>query len=70
MNVLVVTATKEELSIALDNHDYLSELGAQEGSRFLTPEEMNLEMKNRVQMPKRTQLKSVRGITVNTVHGD
>ena len=31
---------------------------------------MNLEMKNRVQMPKRTQLKSVRGITVNTVHGD
>lgn len=119
MNVLVVTATKEELSIALDNHlvsgvgmvstaitvtnalkskhydlvinagvagsfnkslelgdvvevneDYLSELGAQDGNRFLTPEEMNLEMKNRVQMPKRTQLKSVRGITVNTVHGD
>ena len=48
----------------------MSELGAQDGNRFLTPEEMNLEMKNRVQMPKRTQLKSVRGITVNTVHGD
>jgi len=119
MNVLVVTATKEELSLALDNHlvsgvgmvstaiavtnalkskrydlvinagvagsfnrslelgdvvevneDYLSELGAQDGSRFLTPEEMNFEMKNRVQMPKRTQLKSARGITVNTVHGN
>ena len=52
------------------NDDYLSELGAQDGSRFLTPEEMNLEMENRVQMPKRTQLKSARGITVNTVHGD
>ncbi len=119
MNVLVVTATKEELNIASDNHlisgvgmvstaisvtnalkskhydlvinagvagsfnrslqigdvvevneDFISELGAQDGNRFLTPDEMNLQIKNRVLMPKRTQLKSVRGITVNTVHGN
>ena len=119
MNILIVTATKQELRITCDNHlvsgvgmvataiavsnalqskcydlvinagvagsfnkslrlgdvvevneDFLSELGAQDGNRFLTPEEMNLEMKYRVQMPKRTHLKSVRGITVNTVHGD
>ena len=119
MNVLVVTATKEELNIASDNHlisgvgmvstaisvtnalksmhydlvinagvagsfnrslqigdvvevneDFISELGAQDGNRFLTPDEMNLQIKNRILMPKRTQLKSVRGITVNTVHGN
>ena len=119
MNVLIVTATKEELTIACDNHlvggigmvstaiavskalqskpydlvinagiagsfnrslnigdvvevseDFLSELGAQDGIRFLTPEEMNLEMQYKVQMPSRTHLEAVRGITVNTVHGD
>ncbi len=119
MNVLIVTATKEELTIACDNHlvggigmvstaiavskalqskpydlvinagiagsfnrslnigdvvevieDFLSELGAQDGNRFLTPEEMNLEMQYKVQMPSRTHLEAVRGITVNTVHGD
>jgi len=119
MNILIVTATKEELTIDCDNHlvggvgmvstaiavskalhsksydlvinagiagsfnrslkigdvvevseDFISELGAQEGNRFLTPEEMNLEMQYKVQMPRRTHLNSVRGITVNTVHGD
>ena len=51
------------------NEDFLSELGAEDGNRFLTPDEMNLEIKNSV-LSKRTQLKSVRGITVNTVHGN
>lgn len=119
MNVLIVTATKDELTIACDNHlvggvgmvstaiavtkalslnqydlvinagiagsfnkslsigdvvevseDFLSELGAQDGNRFLTPEEMSIEMQYRIQMPKRSHLQAVRGITVNTVHGD
>ena len=119
MNILIVTATQAELTIACNNHlvggvgmvsttiavskalhskpydlvinagiagsfnrslkigdvvevseDFISEIGAQEGNRFLTPEEMNLEMQYKVQMPSRTHLKSVRGITVNTVHGD
>ena len=119
MNVLVVTATKPELSIDCKHHlvsgvgmvataiavtqalsenhydmvvnagiagsfnrslnigdvvevneDYLSELGAQDGKRFLTPEEMSLNIQNKVEMPSRSHLPSVRGITVSTVHGD
>jgi futalosine hydrolase len=119
MNILIVTATKEELTIACDNHlvtgvgmvstaiavtqalgkkhydlvinagiagsfnrsltigevvevneDYLSELGAQDGNRFLSPEEMNVLMDYKVLMPSRSHLKPVKGITVNTVHGD
>lgn len=119
MNILIVTATKEELTIPFENHlvtgvgmvstaiavtralaknhydlvinagiagsfnraltigevvevneDYLSELGAQDGNRFLSPEEMNVAMDYKVQMPSRSHLKSVKGITVNTVHGD
>lgn len=119
MNFLIVTATKEELTLDCNNHliagvgmvstaiavakelssnqydlvvnigisgsfnrslevgsvvevneDYLSELGAQDSNRFLSPLEMELEMDYKVNMPERTHLKKVRGITVNTVHGD
>ena len=119
MNVLVVTATKQELSIACDNHlvtgvgmvstaiavtqalvsqsydlvvnvgiagsfnrsfnigdvvevneDFLSELGAQDGNRFLSPDDMGLDIDYKVKMPRRTHLPSARGITVNTVHGE
>jgi len=57
-------------SVVEVNEDYLSELGAQDGNRFLTPSEMGLSVINKVTMPKRTHLNQVRGITVNTVHGD
>jgi len=52
------------------NEDFLSELGAQDGNRFLSPLEMDLDMDYQVRMPDRTNLSKVRGITVNTVHGD
>ena len=57
-------------SVVEVNEDYLSELGAQDSNRFLSPLEMELEMDYKVNMPERTHLKKVRGITVNTVHGD
>lgn len=50
--------------------DYLSELGAQDDNRFLPAEELGLDLINSVSMSARTQLKKVRGITVNTVHGN
>ena len=50
--------------------DQLSELGAQDGSQFLSPTEMNLEVTSAVEMSAQTNLPTVSGITVNTVHGD
>lgn len=50
--------------------DQLSEIGAQDGSQFLSPEEMGLEVATTVEMPSKTSLPAVSGITVNTVHGD
>ena len=50
--------------------DQLSEMGAQDGSQFLSPTEMNLEVTNAVKMSAQTNLPTVSGITVNTVHGD
>lgn len=51
-------------------HDQLSEMGAQDGSQFLTPTEMGLQATVSVKMPAQTNLPSVSGITVNTVHGE
>lgn len=50
--------------------DQLSEVGAQDGSQFLTPEEMHLAVLTTVESLQKTKLKAVSGITVNTVHGD
>lgn len=50
--------------------DQLSEMGAQDGSQFLSPIEMGLEAVALVEMPAKTNLTAVSGITVNTVHGD
>lgn len=50
--------------------DYLSEIGAQDGVHFLTPEEINLNAVNCIKNVARTKLDKVRGITVNTIHGD
>ena len=50
--------------------DFLSELGAQDGHRFITPNDMGLQIENEVSMPPQTQYLKVRGITVNTVHGN
>ena len=50
--------------------DQLSEIGAQDGSQFLTPTKMGLEVTTVVEMSARTNLPAVNGITVNTVHGD
>ena len=50
--------------------DQLSEIGAQDGSQFLSPREMGLDATITVKMPKQTKLPAVSGITVNTVHGD
>ena len=50
--------------------DFISELGAQDGHRFLTPNDMGLLIENKVNMPPQTAYTKVRGITVNTVHGD
>lgn len=50
--------------------DRLSEMGAQDGSQFLSPAEMGLEIMTTIEMPVQTDLPSVSGITVNTVHGD
>ena len=50
--------------------DYLSEIGAQDGDHFLTPEEINLNAVNYIKNVGRTKLDKVRGITVNTIHGD
>lgn len=52
------------------HEDFLSELGAQDGHRFITPNDMGLHIENEVSMPPQTQYPKVRGITVNTVHGD
>ena len=119
MNFLIVSATKEELTLDCNNHlvtgvgmvataiavtkelsknhydlvinvgvggsfnrslevgsvvevveDYISELGAQDGNRFLSPLEMDIDMNYKIQMPERTHLSKVIGITVNTVHGE
>ena len=50
--------------------DQLSEMGVQDGSQFLSPTEMGLEVITAVEMPAQTNLPAVSGITVNTVHGD
>lgn len=50
--------------------DQLSEMGAQDGSQFLSPTEIGLEVITAVEMPAQTNLPTVSGITVNTVHGD
>ncbi|MBF90412.1 MAG: futalosine hydrolase [Flavobacteriales bacterium] len=50
--------------------DQLSEIGAQDGSHFLSPTEMGLEVITAVEMTAQTNLPTVSGITVNTVHGD
>lgn len=50
--------------------DQLSELGAQDGAQFLSPSEIGLEAVVSVSASAKTNLLSVSGITVNTVHGD
>lgn len=50
--------------------DQLSELGAQDGSQFLSPAAMGLAVTDTVEVPAQTGLRAVRAITVNTVHGD
>jgi len=50
--------------------DQLSEIGAQDGCQFLSPAEIGLKVTTVVEMSAQTNLNSVSGITVNTVHGD
>ena len=50
--------------------DQLSEIGTQDGSQFLSPAEMGLEVTTLVEMLPQTNLPVVSGITVNTVHAD
>ena len=50
--------------------DQLSEIGAQDGNHFLSPTEMGLDVVTSVEMSAQTNLPTVSGITVNTVHGD
>jgi futalosine hydrolase len=50
--------------------DYFSELGAQDGVHFLTPDEINLNVVADIEMNPATNLDKVSGITVNTIHGE
>ena len=50
--------------------DQLSEMGAQDGSQFLSPTEMNLEVSNAVKMSAQTNLPTVSGNPNNTIHVD
>jgi futalosine hydrolase len=50
--------------------DYFSELGAQDGVHFLTPDEINLNVVADIEMNPVTNLDKVNGITVNTIHGE
>ena len=54
--------------------DHLYELGAQDGDRFLTFDEIGLQANDRIvparfYLPKMLSIPLVEGITVNTVHG-
>lgn len=50
--------------------DLLAELGVEDGPTFKTFDAIGLKVTQKVLSPAVTKLKSVRGITVNTVHGD
>ncbi len=50
--------------------DCLSELGAEDGTEFLEPEQMGLALKTNFKVQAKTNLIKTKGITVNTVHGN
>ena len=49
--------------------DCFSEIGTEVGDKFLTPTQLNLEIKNTFFTERKTDLNNAIGITVNTVHG-
>ena len=49
--------------------DCFSEIGTEVGDKFLTPTQLNLEIKNTFFTERKTDLNKAIGITVNTVHG-
>ena len=50
--------------------DTFSEIGAQDDQRFITPNQMSLDVDVVFNNKPQTYLKPVRAITVNTVHGE
>ena len=50
--------------------DTLSELGAQDGSQFLIPKDIGLDLDNVILNKAKTSFDSVSAITVNTIHGE
>ena len=49
--------------------DIFSEIGAQDGNQFLSPEDIDLDVDNIFQNEAKTSYDSVSAITVNTIHG-
>lgn len=50
--------------------DTFSELGAQDGSQFLSPNDIGLNVDNVFHNEAKTSFESVSAITVNTIHGE
>lgn len=50
--------------------DTFSEIGAQDGNQFLSPNEIGLELENTFHNAPKTSFDPVSAITVNTVHGE
>ncbi len=59
-------------SVVNVTEDYFADFGAEDGNKFLTAKEINLvsSIKYQVSGNVIVQLKKVKGITVNTVHGN
>ena len=73
INVGIAGSFKKEISLGSVVEvvkDCLSELGAEDGSNFLCADTMGFDVDIFIEMSARTHLKSVSGITVNTVHGN
>lgn len=49
--------------------DTFSEIGAQDGNQFLSPDDIDLDVDNIFQNEAKTSYDSVSAITVNTIHG-
>ncbi|MEE2954151.1 MAG: futalosine hydrolase [Bacteroidota bacterium] len=52
------------------NQDMFSEIGSESADKFLSPHEINLNIDASFISAKQTKLRSVRAITVNTIHGN
>jgi futalosine hydrolase len=50
--------------------DTFSEIGAQDGNQFLSPNDIGLDLDNVFHNESKTSFDKVSGITVNTIHGE